>query len=991
MTGATLLDAPIRHPRAALVIAFLLSVALAVGVLRLGVDSNIESMMVEGDADQRAFEAKKDVFGSDEVISVALPYRDALSAEALVQQQRIVARLRAFPEIAELDALVTTDDIVGRRDSLEVERLVPDDAAALGAAELAQIRARVAQNRIWTGLLVSRDRRTAALQIRLEDPEQTGRDRGELVGAIQAAVEAERNGEPFHLAGHPYMKTEIARTMQGDLERFLPVTLLAMTLLVIAAVGSIRLAGILLSNALLAVAWTLGAMGWLGMPITALSNTAPTILFAIATAYLMHLMASYGRAVRVGGSRPEIARRALQDVRRPIALAGFTTFAGFCFVAGSRVPLVRGFGIDLCVGILALLVVTCFVTPAALCLVRPAPVRGILVDAPRVGRALSAMFRFAAGHARSVVFVSLLLLLAAGAIATQLVVDSSGPGAFAEDSRFRRSAAFYREHLSGDVVENVYLTTEAEGFIDPDRLRRMLAFQAEVERFEAIDKTLSIADYVALMNRAFHADDPEEERIPDSAAAVAQFLLLYESSGDADEFDDLIDPHRAEVRIVLHATVLSSRESAALRARIAALAERYFPDESDASSVLSTEILLSKAADALAIEQIRSLAGALLLILVGVGVAFRSWREAALLGLPNGLPVVLSFAAMVIGGVTLRDVTSVIAVTTLGLAVDSTVHLLHTARKKEPREGRIRAVEETLLSTGRPVLVTGVVVVVGFAVLGLSGFRVVSDFGILTAVAILCALGADLVLLPAQLLFRAKAGDAAVRPQASSQRELQPDRILRPVSLPSPKEITFDGFRIRYATDLSEQLDAYRFRYDVFLRHGYIEAQDSPDPMLRDAYDERGVQVVARDTRGAMVGSARFVLPSAMGFQTEQFFEVSDLPADSDRVGEVGRLAISDAGRGGGRGPLLGMIQLIHRGLLANGVTHAIAFMPDGLIASLAAIGCVSSPVETAPPSAATLRHRDTMRGYFRDQTTRAVFFDLRNIKDAVERWGRPR
>ena len=114
-----------------------------------------------------------------------------------------------------------------------------------------------------------------------------------------------------------------------------------MTLLVTIAVGSLRLAATLLFGATLSVVWTLGAMGWLGQPITALSNTVPTILFAIATAYLMHLMASYGRAVLGQRRAAEITRRALEDVRKPMLLAGITTLVGFGVVARSRIPMVQ--------------------------------------------------------------------------------------------------------------------------------------------------------------------------------------------------------------------------------------------------------------------------------------------------------------------------------------------------------------------------------------------------------------------------------------------------------------------------------------------------------------------------------------------------------------------------------------------------------------------------------------------------------------------------
>ena len=74
--------------------------------------------------------------------------------------------------------------------------------------------------------------------------------------------------------------------------------------------------------------------------------------------------------------------------------------------------------------------------------------------------------------------------------------------------------------------------------------------------------------------------------------------------------------------------------------------------------------------------------------------------------------------------------------------------------------------------------------------------------------------------------------------------------------------------------------------------------------------------------------------------------------------------------------------------LAAEGVTHAVAFMPAGLIDSLAELGCVSHPVDTAPPTPETLRMRESMCGYFSDQSTRAVFFDLREIEAVVESWG---
>ena len=58
--------------------------------------------------------------------------------------------------------------------------------------------------------------------------------------------------------------------------------------------------------------------------------------------------------------------------------------------------------------------------------------------------------------------------------------------------------------------------------------------------------------------------------------------------------------------------------------------------------------------------------------------------------------------------------------------------------------------------------------------------------------------------------------------------------------------------------------------------------------------------------------------------------------------------------------------------------------MPPALAASYSALGCVSIPLATKPPSERTLQNRQIMRGYFEKQTVMPVLFDLRAMLDTV-------
>ncbi len=360
------LESVARHPHVALILVGALTVLLFAGLPRLRVDSSIETMIVDGDSDRIAFDDMKAVFGNDEVVAVAIPYGDALNREALASQQRLTERIESLPGVVEVDSLANSDDIVGIGEVLRVDTVLPRDGDPhkLSAAQIAYIRERVEANRLWTGFLISRDRSTAAIAVHLEDESNNGRARVQLISQLDEILRSELGTRPYYLAGHPFMKTEIGGAIQRDLALLLPVTLLVMALLLRLGTGSWKSGALILSAAVMAVVWMLGAMGWVGQPLTAMATTAPTILLALATAYLMHFAAAFQRQVDAGKVGRDAAAAALDEYGMPVAVASATTAIGFASLVFSSVPIVRGFGLDLALGVLGIVVLGLVGLPA---------------------------------------------------------------------------------------------------------------------------------------------------------------------------------------------------------------------------------------------------------------------------------------------------------------------------------------------------------------------------------------------------------------------------------------------------------------------------------------------------------------------------------------------------------------------------------------------------------------------------------------------------
>jgi len=151
-------------------------------------------------------------------------------------------------------------------------------------------------------------------------------------------------------------------------------------------------------------------------------------------------------------------------------------------------------------------------------------------------------------------------------------------------------------------------------------------------------------------------------------------------------------------------------------------------------------------------SQVRSLLSAFVAITLMMFVLLRSLRLGAFSMIPNLVPILLGLSFMAVAGIALDPGTVMIGSIALGLVVDDTVHFLVRLRRNVDRHALEDAIAATMKQTGRPIVVTSIALGAGFAVMGLGSFTPNVAFGIVSAIVVILAMLADLVMLPAALL-----------------------------------------------------------------------------------------------------------------------------------------------------------------------------------------------------------------------------------------------
>jgi len=738
---------------------------------RLGLprlDPRIDTVFPVHDPRRATYTAMRADFGRDDrgaLVLIETP--DALDAAFLARLEALTERLRLNPRVDpdSVNSLSHTSYARSEDGTFDVGPLYqPGRPLPEG----------LLQSPLYVNHVVSADGRIAALRAAIAPWQDTPANRRALVAELRREVAATLvPGERAWFDGVLVVREEVLALMRDDLRRVFPLALVALLVvlgLVLRRVAAVGLGVVVVGTSLL---WTLAFMSLVGLPLTLLSPGAlPVLLLVAGVGDVVHALSGLGRRVGEGVPRAQALEQALREAGGPCLLTSLTSAAAFASLWWSDVPLIQTLGVPIAVGVLAAWAVCFGALPAA------SRVLGARLVPPLhsgwIGSRVAAWAFDVARRRRGWVLggfgLAGVACLLAGA---QLRIESKVLGDFPPEHPLRQTRDFVEDRFGGVtglqlvVRPSAPSSPEAPRLLEPDVLRGVAALvdelRAEAEGGSEVLEVLGVTDFLLEVRSALDDRAPGTRRLPEDAAGAAQLLVLYEGAAPSDPTQAFLGPttratlapgdetRRQDVlRVTLRLKALSTPAFFALVERLEARARELLPEDVGVEAS-GTSVMLQAAHGAL----VRNLATSLLIALaVVLGLIFvwtRSLRLTVWALVPNLVPLVALVGVMGALGIELRLATSVVFCLAFGVAVDDTIHLLAglARRRGEPPAVQVRG---ALAHTGSALVGTTLVLVCGFGVLLASGVLANRILGGLCALALVVALAADLLLLPALLL-----------------------------------------------------------------------------------------------------------------------------------------------------------------------------------------------------------------------------------------------
>ena len=736
-------------------VTVLLVVAAASGGRFLWFDTDYRVFFSEDNPQLKAFDDLQNVYGkNDNVLFVLAPAGgEVFTAPVLAAVEQLTEKAWQIPFAIRVDSVTNFQHTRAEGDDLFVADLV-SDAATQPPEVLQAARATALREPLLVNRLMSPSAHVTGINVTLHFAEQSITEVPEVSAHARRLADEIRAAYPdiaIYLTGLSMLNNAFSEAGLKDMQTLVPLMYLAMFVIMFGLLRSLTstLGALLIVG--FSAASAMGLAGWMGTGLTPPSAQAATMIMTLAVADSIHLLVTMLHEMRQGREKREAIVESLRINMQPVFLTSLTTAIGFLSMNFSDAPPFRHLGNMTATGVGIAFVLSVLFLPAVMSVL---PVR-VKQRASSGKFSVEWLAEAVVSRRRILLYGSIPVLLGLALCIPLNELNDRFVNYFDERVAFRTHTDFAMQNLGGMYQsEHSVGSDTSNGISDPAYLVKLEEFADWYRAQPEVTHVSVLSDTMRRLNKSMHGDDQEWYRLPDNRQLGAQYLLLYELSLPYGlDLNNQINLDKSATRLTATLGNVSAREIRDLAVRAEDWLRANAP-EAMFGHAASGAIMFSHISK----RNIDSMLGgttlALILISGVLMVALRSLRVGIISLLPNLAPAVLAFGVwgIFVGQVNLG--LSIVVTMTLGIVVDDTVHFLSKYLRARREQGLSAedAVRYAFSSVGRALIVTSIILVIGFSILSLSSFDLNGSMGRMTAMTIAFALLADLTALPALLM-----------------------------------------------------------------------------------------------------------------------------------------------------------------------------------------------------------------------------------------------
>jgi len=732
----------VKYRYVILVLVILITGWLGYQIRFLEVNSDIISSLPDDDPDAVLLKKIGERFGGNKTGIIILETENVYTLELLEHVKQVTDSLRRMKSVMSVTSITDIIDIRRTEYGLEVGKLVDEYDLPSTPEALNELKKRVNTKDLYRGSIVSEDgTATIVVFTLLEDA-----DIHSVATAVKEKIASLDLPERIYYAGSPMLVTSIADLIAADMSRLIPITFLVVALTLFLGFRSFRGVILPLLTAGIAILWTIGFMAWGGFKMSMVGSNIPILLVAVGSAYTIHVINRINQEIRSENDQPITA--ALTYIFIPVLLAALTTAIGFIsFIFGSYLTMIRDYGLFTALGVCLSCLLSLTFVPAVISIFTfttrhsEKRDRGALISTGILSR-----LRFILSNYPKqilIVWVALIIVSGAGTLMIKREVDIKDY--FKKNNPTRIAEEIMTEKFGG--IKPVFVHFQGD-MQNPEVLKTMIRTQDYMKQSPDILATQSVADLIVDLNEAL--GEGEGAGVPESRDMIEQLCFLLEGN----EYLDLFVSRDLDEGVIMSKFLSPDNQSKKdFRDFMYKFVEQNSTDEYKIS-ITGMPFVDVTMDNSLIRSQFGSLSIAIAAVIIIVGLILRSFRSGIYAAAPIVAAIIILFGVMGFAGIPLNIGTVLVASVAVGIGIDYSIHIIsHFNHSIKNNLGIQNALDDTILITGKAILINVASVSAGFLVLLFSEMVPLQYFGLLVAISMVGSSLGALTLLPVILIL----------------------------------------------------------------------------------------------------------------------------------------------------------------------------------------------------------------------------------------------
>lgn len=695
-----------------------------------------------------AYLAYKDSFLTEtEPIWIGIPFKESIFSNGNLNKIRDLDRdLRTDSAVVGVQSITSLKIPISTGIGIIFDRYVHPGNEDLREADSIK----VSNSPLMMRSFVSEDFQNAAIlvQTRYDLDKQASIDLGKR---IEQKIE-DAGIEDFHLVGRLIDQSVIVDKLLGEMVLFLSLAAIIVCIALAFFYRNFWAVFVPLMVVSLAAIWLLGSMTLFGKDIDVLMTLVPTILFIVGVSDIIHFLTRYLEVLNAGEKKVVAIRKSFREIGLATLITSLTTAIGFLSLLTSTIGPVRSFGLYTALGVMIAYILAFSLFPAILILMP----RGIFAKTSGITNNPTPMRNFFYWNLRNrkwVVPVIVALTVTSALSVPGMISNTYLTEELPSNDPIKDAFRYMEKHFAGVRNMEVALRSKsAEELVEPELIRQI----AELERFLETEyqagSLVSPATNYKLSNQISSGGAPDAFRVPQTQLEWSLAKPFYRKISNRKERRFVLNSDNTMGRITGQMPDIGGYKFLEVTERFKAEAPKLAPDMD--VQVTGLPYLLDVNNEQVSKSLIKGIGLAFLVVSLLMALLYRDWRMVVIALIPNVLPLLFVGLIMVVSNIHLNLTTSLLFTVIFGIAVDDTIHVLSKMKVEMNKGvGRILAVRRSMISTGKALVLTSIILALGFFVLVFSDFSSSFYFGTLVSAGLFFALIVDLTILPLLLIY----------------------------------------------------------------------------------------------------------------------------------------------------------------------------------------------------------------------------------------------